>query len=1215
MALAGLVVCGVLAGVLLGTTAGLAWVLARAAPELGLQGLQGSLWRGARADQARYHAPGLAIEAEAVAVVPNWSGLLAGRLELDRVQARRIAILTSAVPDRPAPGAALPRLLAPVPIRLRWLELDRLTWQTDAGAPVEAQVQLRDLDWQAGQIQLSGLLAQAEHRLTLTATIDTAADYRHRIQVELDGDPAAARPLALRLSATGDAKASTVGVELDRPGRARAQLDLYDWATALRWELSGLEAEWPEGRLVGTASAVPIRLRLDARGERERVEGQGAIEFDQERYRLEKVLLRVGDRLDLDAFELGLPTGGTLRISGQWPLAAGGAAGALDLDWTELCGPSGLGWPADLVSPRGAARLTGTLAAWRLALDAELRAQGRELRLAGRIDGSPTALVLPGLQVRGAAGALDAQGRIALDGDGAIELVLQSQRLDPGVWLPTWPGAIELDARLAGRHGGAQPRVEVDLRTLGGALRGQPLAGSGRLAWRPGDLPRGRLRLSWAGQVLDWASVSPTGFTLDLRAPRLDRLPFDLSGQLHARVELERHAERWRATGRLDADALRFGLAEAQRVEAEFAVGDDPEAPAELSLAAADLRFADQPIDRLRVRSAGTLAMQRIELGAARPGTELDLVLSGGWDGERWRGELGAVEVAASAVEPPQRWRASAPSRLELSSGRVVLAPFCLRAAPGELCLALTPAERGHEVQVRVHELPLAALGPFLPAGVGVAGRLEGALSAAVGADGPGRLEGQFRARDAVVRLDTERFDQRYAFEQVELSARGTGTADLELAGRLRSAQLGAATWAVRWTPESTEPSAVVDLEALQLRAFDGLNPELARLRGTLSGRLARSAATAVQAGLALTDFSVELPALGVRLTQGSLDLQGDSEQGFTALGRVRSGDGELRLDGRWRRDESGWRGSWALDGENLRALDVPLAQTTVTPALRIRFDRRGAEVEGSVLVPRARIDLARFAPSVSRSGDVVVIDDPPHARTEPFPVRADVELRLGADVQLRGYGLDGRLSGVLQLRDRPGRPTLARGELEVHGQYRAYGQDLKIERGKLLFPSVPLGDPGLDLRAVRVIDQSIKAGVQVRGVLASPELTVYSEPPMEQSNALSYLVLGRPLSAATAADGAALQSAAQTAGGNLLARSIGHKLGLEVAIENNAALGGQALTVGKYLSPRWYVGYGQSLLDSAQLYLVRFKLSDRYELEASSGLEQKFGANYRIER
>ena len=67
--------------------------------------------------------------------------------------------------------------------------------------------------------------------------------------------------------------------------------------------------------------------------------------------------------------------------------------------------------------------------------------------------------------------------------------------------------------------------------------------------------------------------------------------------------------------------------------------------------------------------------------------------------------------------------------------------------------------------------------------------------------------------------------------------------------------------------------------------------------------------------------------------------------------------------------------------------------------------------------------------------------------------------------------------------------------------------------------------------------------------------------------------------------------------------------------METLSAICGPAFTAGKYLSPALYVGYGQGLFNPQTLFILRYKLFERYELEALSGREQKIGVNYRRER
>src|SRR5690606_27143459 len=125
----------------------------------------------------------------------------------------------------------------------------------------------------------------------------------------------------------------------------------------------------------------------------------------------------------------------------------------------------------------------------------------------------------------------------------------------------------------------------------------------------------------------------------------------------------------------------------------------------------------------------------------------------------------------------------------------------------------------------------------------------------------------------------------------------------------------------------------------------------------------------------------------------------------------------------------------------------------------------------GEVLVPQARIMPEEIeGGAVAVSPDVRVVD--PDAQAEladaeasALPVNATVTVRLGDRVNIEGYGLKGRLSGQLEVRERPARATSGRGEIVVTGTYQAYGQDLDIERGRLLFTGTPLDNPMLDIR------------------------------------------------------------------------------------------------------------------------------------------------------
>jgi translocation and assembly module TamB len=192
-----------------------------------------------------------------------------------------------------------------------------------------------------------------------------------------------------------------------------------------------------------------------------------------------------------------------------------------------------------------------------------------------------------------------------------------------------------------------------------------------------------------------------------------------------------------------------------------------------------------------------------------------------------------------------------------------------------------------------------------------------------------------------------------------------------------------------------------------------------------------------------------------------------------------------------------------------------------------------------------------------------------------------------------------------------------------VAGRYKAYGQDLTIKDGRLLFAGTALDNPRLSIVATREVSSSMTTGLRIGGSAQSPVITVISDPDVGEADALSYLVTGRSLSDVGTATGSsqdALASATQSlegAAGGLVAKRIGKRLGLdEAGVEENDMIGGSALTIGEYLSPRLYLSYGVGLFEPGEVIALRYKMSKDIGVRIQRGSEEtRAGVEYRIER
>ena len=166
-----------------------------------------------------------------------------------------------------------------------------------------------------------------------------------------------------------------------------------------------------------------------------------------------------------------------------------------------------------------------------------------------------------------------------------------------------------------------------------------------------------------------------------------------------------------------------------------------------------------------------------------------------------------------------------------------------------------------------------------------------------------------------------------------------------------------------------------------------------------------------------------------------------------------------------------------------------------------------------------------------------------------------------------------------------------------------------------------PLDDPIVDVRAVRVIDTidgTVKAGIRLSGRAQNLTSSVYSEPPMADADALSYLVIGRPLNQATESDGGELSGAAIALGLRQATRitdQIGQTLGLDQL--SLAGDGGEttALVAGKQINSRLHARYAYGVFSRLGTLLLRYRMSNGLTLEAGAGENQSIDVLYSIEK
>lgn len=383
--------------------------------------------------------------------------------------------------------------------------------------------------------------------------------------------------------------------------------------------------------------------------------------------------------------------------------------------------------------------------------------------------------------------------------------------------------------------------------------------------------------------------------------------------------------------------------------------------------------------------------------------------------------------------------------------------------------------------------------------------------------------------------------------------------------------------------------------------------------------------------------------SLGRPVLVGSMDgeglmirnrLQGVAlQQGELA---VRLADGRAWIDRLAFADGTG-AGRLVMQGEALLTQQPSLRLTTQAQHLRVldRFDRRltltgettlalsgtSLRVDGNLVVDNGVFDISQSdAPALA--ADVTVRGRRPQAvapasgpATQAAPGLnpiLNLRLDLGPSLRVRGRGLDAALRGQLRLSSPQARLALDGTVRVEEGTYRAYGQNLRIERGRVSFRG-PIETPALDILAVRA-DVDTAVGVQVSGSAAKPRVRLYSAEGLDDRDTLTWLLLGRAPDGLGRDDSALLQRAALALfeGEGSQGPGLLERLGLDQFSLSRSGEGDGAdtvLSVGKQVSQRLYVGYEHALGAAGGTWQLIYRIVGRLTLRARTGAENAVDA------
>jgi len=646
------------------------------------------------------------------------------------------------------------------------------------------------------------------------------------------------------------------------------------------------------------------------------------------------------------------------------------------------------------------------------------------------------------------------------------------------------------------------------------------------------------------------------------------------------------------------------------------------------------LQRADQKISKATIELNGRIESHSIIASADHNEGKIAIKANGGWLNQNWKGNLQSLQIKETKAGD---WRLQKPTSVSISANSFSSGNLCLSGTStstntnkGTRVCSTTSWSKSVGVVAKgnLNNTPLNLFKPWMPEGLSLNGSVSGTYDIKQNNGKPiGTLK--LELPDSNFSFKGEDGDEKiFAYRNAKISAvindrKITSKAKMNIVNR---GSLDAEV-AIKLSPENGRHTikGIAKFDVPNINWAQEFIPRSRGLRGELTSELSFSGLLSkpqIKGKIDVKNAYLRLPEAGTELTNINLKVRANKAGKAVITGKMLMGKGALNVSGNLDvKDISQWKASIKITGKNILFMNTNEIKARMSPDLTIGVTPKVVSFTGKILIPEAAIKLKKIPESsIDETSDAFIIGErKPGEQVSAVKIQPNILVELGDKVKFDAFGLAAKLSGSINVTHNR-RDILANGSLRVSdGKYEAYGQELAIDNGRLIFNGSPK-QIGMDVRATRKIDDTV-VGIHLGGTLLSPKSTIYSDPTLPESEALSFLLTGHSLSTSSGTESALLMSAVRglgITGNNSLIHNIGSSLGLDdVNIVAGKDLNKSKLQLGKQLGSKLYVKYLIGLFDQTQKISVEYKINKVLSLEAQTSSDNNYGMDfiYEIER
>lgn len=1250
---------------LVGTQTGLHLVLngaQRFVPGLSIANVDGG-WRSLTLKGVEYKMPGVDVKAGEFHLSVDLSCLRHSQLCINAVRAQDVSVvvktneMTPSTKTEPESSEPLTNLSTPYPIRLRLLTLNNVSVAIDDETVSLAEFRT-GIEWKGRALtmlptQINGLLVALPKtpQHPLPPVVQEATDKAvAKVSEKVTGKPAEAPKPATPEPPIGD----TLKAIFDKP----LLPNLPDFTLPLDLTIQQITGE--NLRLTGDTDLLVNRLLLKVTTENQRVRldklevrsPQGSIDGIGQAELTDSwpVNMTVNTAVNIDPLKgekVKLTVGGELRKQLKVGVNLSGPVRAQLALQTEL---AEVGLPLDLT-------LQSEALQWPLTGTPQYQIKGFNMKFSGKATDYALSLrsSFTGEQLPPASLTLDGTGNLeqfklklmrlaALQGNTDLSGVvdwskavswntqLTLSNIDTAKQWPEWPARLAGKIAMRGSLYGGTWQLQVPTLELDGNVKKNLVKARGNLrgnSYGQWDIPQlhlelGRNNLDVKGKLADkWA------LDANIDAPHLDGALPGLGGVVKGLVQVRGDLKAPQLLADLTASNVRWQAMSVNRVSIKGNVTSSDQIQGTLAVKVQQLKQDALDISDITLDAKGNEKQHQLNLNITGKPVGGHLAVNGSFDRktQQWKGNISNTLFNT----PVGDWRLTRPIALTYfnTEQRVTVGPHCWQNPNADVCVPTTlDAGTSGQASIVLNRFDLAMLKLFLTDDTQLAGQFSGKANVAWKAQGGlPQASVSLVGKGVKVQQLVQGNPLPVAFDTLNVNAGlQNGRANLDWMIKIANngqldGNLQIADPMGRRNLSGNVNLTRISMALLQPALMDG-----EKASGILNANLrvgGNAQKPQVYGKLALTNVDIDAQFMPFDITNANLNI---NFNGMSSLldGVIQTPHGQLALNGNadWN-DPNNWRARIAAKGDKVRVSVPPMVRLDVSPDLVFDATPQAFSLNGRVDIPWARITVQELPQSaVGVSSDEVMLNDqrqPIAPASTSIPINTNLVVNIGDDVRLDAFGLKARLKGALKVvQDKRGLGL--NGQIDIpSGRFHAYGQDLIVRKGQLLF-SGPADQPLLNIEAIRNPDSTendVVAGVRVTGDADAPKLEVFSDPTMSQQEALSYLLRGQGLDS-SGADSSAMTSmliGMGVAQSGKLVGKIGEAFGVSnLSLDTQGVGDSSQVVVSGYVLPGLQVKYGVGIFDSLATLTLRYRLMPKLYLEAVSGIDQALDLLYQFE-